>query len=245
MSIKFTSPKKELSELIVQLRYARETSETVTLPLLAGLFAVTLRHAAAKGVIAGTFPDPYFEGAGRNGRPWGWRFRGQANHPVPGADVRVPVVVNMPRDEKGRFQWEKVSTPVFDSRRIVSRTGQYRKELLAAADDLDAGNYEFFSSGEYGSRKTAYLSVGKTSIGTGLVFELEGIWAMLEGPTANAPRGRRVIGQRLRNNRKALTRLLEQGNPWGLGQGRKKWDGWTPKKIPSAGYGAIARAEGE
>lgn len=244
MSIKFTSPKKELNDLIVQLRYARETSETVMLPMIAGLVAVTLRHAAAKGVIDGKHPDPVWKSKGQYGRPAGWRFPDRQAHAISGVDVNVPVVVNLPRDAKGHFQWETVSTASFDSRRVISRTGQYRKELLAAADDLDAGNFEFFSSGDYGRRKSAYLSVGKSSAGTGLVLEIEGIWAMLEAPTSNSPRGRRVIGQRMRNNRKALTKILEQGNPWGLAQGRKKWDGWTPKKIRSAGYGAIMR-EGE
>ena len=245
MLAKFTTPKKELTDLVVQLRYARETAESVVLPMLAGLIAVTLRHAAAKGFVDGTHPDPVWRGKGEFGRPAGWRFKDRQAHPVPGADVRVDVVVNLPRDERGRFQWDKTPTVVFDSKRIVSRTGQYRRELLAAANDLENGFYEFGSSASYGRRQSAYLTVGKTSGGTGLVLEIEGVWAALEAPTTNAPRGRRIIGQRMRNNRKALTKILEKGNPWGLAQGRKKYDGWTPKNVRAAGYGSIMRAEGE
>lgn len=240
MDAKFTGPKKALGGLITELRYARETAKSVVLPLLAGLMSVTLRHAAAKGVIAGNYPDPTWKGKGQFGRPAGWRFPDRQAHPVPGADVGVDVVVNLPRDERGRFQWEKKPTAVFDSKRVVSRSGQYRRELIAAAEDLDRGVLDFFSSGDYGRGKSAYLSVGKAALGTGLVLSIEGVWAALEAPTKNAPRGRQIIGQRMRNNRKALTRILQQGNPWGLAQDRKKYDGWTPKVgSRDPGYGAI------
>jgi hypothetical protein len=248
MEVKFTGPKKELGNLVTELRYARETAQSVVLPMLAGLIAVTLRHAATKGVIDGEHPDPTWRGKGKYGRPAGWRFKDRQTHPVPGADVGVDVVVDLPRDAKGHFQWETKPTAVFDSKKIVSRTGSYRRALLNAAADLERGDYHAVESELYGTGRgqkyCANLEVVRIRTGSGLVLEVDGVWAMLEAPTSNAPRGRQVIGQRMRNNRKALTRLLEKGNPWGLAQNRKKWDGWKPKTGGGpGGYGAVLARE--
>jgi len=226
----FTSPKKALTEQITLLRYSRETAKSVVLPLLAGIIEVTLLHAAAKGVIDGTHEMPVWEGKGRHGRPAGWHYRGGAFVEVPGADVPGTVVVDAPRDANGHFQWDQKQAAMWDRKRVISRTGKYKQALLDAADDLARGNYTVLDSVTYGRGGSAHLNIGATTGGTGIALEIMGVWAALESATKNSPSGRHIIFQRLRNNRKALIRILQDmGNPWGLGKAQEKYAGWTPK----------------
>lgn len=249
MSIKFTTPKKRLEALVQECLDCNETEESVVLPLLLGLIAVTFRHAAAKGFTdGGTHEKPVWRsGSARKGRPGGWSTEDRAQDPpsVPGAQFGWTFVVDGPRNAKGQYTYEKRVRWQSAVSQVVARSGQYRRALLAAAQDLERGDRIVLDSVSYRHRRdgsstdNAYLSVAASVGGQSLsvALDLNGVWAALEGATKNVPQGRRVVGQRLRNNRKALVRVLQEaGNPWGLGHKAEKYAGWRPKPVPQSLY---------